>query len=223
VRGNVGYLIARNLVTNEEFKKFVDGEGYAHGEYWTTLALGQRDLDTYKDQTDRPGPRNWVDGSYPAGTEHEPVRGITASEAAAYATWLSSRGSHPGSQGRRATYRLPSSTEWEVAASYDPRTEKPSAYPWGDQFDATALVLGADSPPAAGRGTKKPSPMGLRDACGSLRQWVLDARKPGLKGSDYSCDRKKAEELARVANTSAVTKDTEDLLHCGFRLVRTLD
>jgi hypothetical protein len=219
---NRACYMQRDLVTNEDFLQFVAGAGYDEIDLWDKEALPLRA--GFKDVADgggeHQGPRSWKNGSYGTADQAEkPVRGVTVHEARAYARWLSHK--------LRARYRLPTESEWEIAAGLDMNGPKRRVYPWGDEFQEGMVSFGKAAPGGAGTGTKLPSALGLRDAVGSVRQWVeivriSDERIPALKGSDFACDRETAERLARIryVEKAATSPDVELLLRTGFRLVR---
>jgi formylglycine-generating enzyme required for sulfatase activity len=81
-------------VTNAQYKKFIDGEGYSNPSFWIyPMHSNGKELNwkeamaMFTDRTGRPGPASWEAGSYPDGLEDRPVTGISWYEAAAYATY----------------------------------------------------------------------------------------------------------------------------------------
>ncbi len=86
------FWIDKYELTNREFKRFVDGGGYADRKYWKEPFIdGNRTLSfeeavsRFRDRTGRSGPATWELGSYPEEKEDFPVGGISWYEAAAYA------------------------------------------------------------------------------------------------------------------------------------------
>lgn len=59
-------------------------------------------------------PSNWTGGMYAAGQENYPVNFVSYSDAEAYCAWLTKRDGVN-------TYRLPSESEWELAAGHMPK------------------------------------------------------------------------------------------------------
>lgn len=88
------FLMDKFEVTNKQFKAFVDAGGYTNPAYWTVpIRDGDKVLPLkvavlrFTDRTNRPGPATWEAGSYPDGTENQPVTGVSWYEASAYATF----------------------------------------------------------------------------------------------------------------------------------------
>ena len=94
-------------------------------------------------------PYLWLNGRFPAGTDRHPVVLVSRDDTVAYALW---KGQQDG-----ATYRLPSSLEWEKAA----RGTDGRAYPWGakwrpDASNAAPTGLNHTSPVDAFPGGRSP-------------------------------------------------------------------
>jgi len=86
------YLIDATEVTNQQYKQFVNADGYGNPEYWEHpfmqdgRELSFKDaMELFKDQTGRAGPGTWEFGTYPDGLATHPVGGVSWYEAAAYA------------------------------------------------------------------------------------------------------------------------------------------
>ena len=81
-------------VTNEQFKDFIDNNGYRDQAYWKNeFALNgspiswEEAMRFFVDRTGRSGPADWMAGDYPEGRDKFPVNGISWYEAAAYAEY----------------------------------------------------------------------------------------------------------------------------------------
>lgn len=85
------FLIDRYEVTNEQYKRFVDGGGYQNEQLWLGAppssdrdAWWRQQVTAFRDTTGRPGPATWELGRYPADHAEYPVAGVSWYEAAAY-------------------------------------------------------------------------------------------------------------------------------------------
>ena len=103
--------------------------------------------------------KHWQDGAPPAGWENKPVTWVSLEDARAYAGW--------------AGKRLPREWEWQYAAQgTDGR-----AYPWGEDWDATAvpepsLARVMPDPVDIGTHPAGASPFGVEDLVGTIWQWT---------------------------------------------------
>jgi iron(II)-dependent oxidoreductase len=127
-------FLDRYPVTNRQFQAFVDAGGYEQMAIWEA-EVWPAVLD-FVDTTNRPGPRYWVDGRYPAGKDDHPVVGVCWYEAAAYARWV----------GRR----LPTDAEWVKAACWPvnipPANSFQRKYPWGNTMERQRANLWGSGP-----------------------------------------------------------------------------
>jgi formylglycine-generating enzyme required for sulfatase activity len=147
--------------------------------YPVTNAEFQRFVDAakYHPADDHNFLKDWKNGTYPEGWGNRPVTWVSLEDARAYAAW--------------AGKRLPHEWEWQYAAQgTDGRT-----YPWGNEWDATAVPVpdkgremrGPDEVSAHPRGK---SPFGVEDLVGNVWQWTdeyTDDHTRGgiLRGGSY--------------------------------------
>ena len=87
-----------------------------------------------------------------------PVTGVSYKDAAAYAKW--------------AGKRLPNEEEWEVAASWDPKSKRNLTYPWGGEFDDKKTNIGSTGPTPVGLRKGDLSPCGIHDMAGNVCEWT---------------------------------------------------
>ncbi|MBX3050359.1 MAG: SUMF1/EgtB/PvdO family nonheme iron enzyme [Caldilineaceae bacterium] len=113
------YWVMRTEVTNAQFRKFVDANGYTTERYWTAEGWKWRD----EQKISLPG--YWTDDRF-NGAEY-PVVSVSWYEAVAYANWLAER--------TGLALRLPTEAEWEKAA----RGTDGHIYPWGSDWDGSRL------------------------------------------------------------------------------------
>ena len=143
-------------------------------------------------------PLTWVGGRAPRGQASHPVVGVSQAQAAAYCEW--------------AGKRLPSESEWEIAA----RGPESSAFPWG--------ARAADGPELPVRGTypvgsmsANRSAFGVFDAVGNASEWVGRPAAPVADGEHVlrgGSNRTRANAIERlVVQADEVTATTE----AGFR------
>lgn len=103
--------------------------------------------------------RDWNNGIYPQGWDNKPVTWVSREDAEAYATW--------------AGKRLPHEWEWQYAAQgTDGRS-----YPWGNDWDATAVPIADTSrsmrgPDDVTAHPKGASEFGVADMVGNVWQWT---------------------------------------------------
>jgi len=121
--------------------------------------------------------KDWKNGAYPEGWANKPVTWVSLEDARAFAAW--------------AGKRLPHEWEWQYAAQgTDGRL-----YPWGNQWDASAVPE-----PDQGRELRGPtdvnafpkgvSPFGVMDLVGNVWQWTDEftdkhTRAAILRGGSY--------------------------------------
>ena len=152
------YAIGRYPVTNAEFARCIQDNGYATREYWTEAGWKQKSTEGWKQ------PRFWEDSRL--NDPAQPVVGVSWYEAVAYCNWLASRTGKP--------YRLPTEAEWEKAARGTDRRR----YPWGNQWDArncnnkeNKQKGDAQTTPVGQYSPQGDSPHGVGDLVGQVWEW----------------------------------------------------
>jgi formylglycine-generating enzyme required for sulfatase activity/predicted MPP superfamily phosphohydrolase len=150
------YYIGKYLVTNQEFKEFVDAGGYHDRELWSEEGWKWRESEKISE------PRYWNDRKWDG--PNFPIVGVCWYEAEAYAKWLSAE--------KGEKYRLPTEAEWEKAA----RGTDGRKYPWGNQWENEYCncegILGRTSP--VGIFLSGESPYGCLDMAGNVWEWCAD-------------------------------------------------
>jgi iron(II)-dependent oxidoreductase len=153
-------------VTNGEYARFLDDDGYARPELWSTEGWEHIRGEGWT------APMTWehVDGAWHrtsfgahepiAEVADQPVMHVCFHEALAYATW--------------AGKRLPTEVEWEYAARYDPATGETRRFPWGDE-DPTPERANLDQrhlqPAPVGAYPAGASPLGVHQLVGDVWEW----------------------------------------------------
>lgn len=154
-----GFFIDRYEVTNRQFKKFIDQEGYRNPEFWHNEFLMENEIlsfgeamEYFRDATGRPGPATWVAGDYPDGQDNYPVNGISWYEAAAYADYVGKS--------------LPTMDHWRSAAGLNI---------WAYRIYFGSLLVPGSNMNGAGTETVGRNPVvncfGTYDIIGNVREW----------------------------------------------------
>ena len=133
------FAIARYPVTNVQYRRFVEADGYDRREWWSDEGWAWR-TGTYDSKAQEDYEKRWL-AERPPEERNEPfywhdarlnnplapVVGVSWFEAQAYANWLAQEVGRP--------VRLPTEEEWERAARHTDGRE----YPWGDRFERQRL------------------------------------------------------------------------------------
>jgi formylglycine-generating enzyme required for sulfatase activity len=138
-------------VTNVQFRKFIEANGYTSELYWS-----QAGWQWVEDREQRQ-PSYWDDEA--VNQPEQPVVGVTWYEADAYCRW--------------AGKALPTDAQWEKAC----RGPDGHLYPWGDQpleTDGDKMTSKADEIQNAvvGSTPQAQTPDGIHDLAGSVLEWT---------------------------------------------------
>jgi formylglycine-generating enzyme required for sulfatase activity len=152
------FQMGRYPVTVEEYRKFVEDDGYSNQEWWKGGSLvGTNEPGAWGEQVLHP---------------NRPVVDVSWFEAAAYCAWLTTRSGHE--------VRLPTEAEWKRAA----RGTTGRKYPWGNEEPDTERAnygegnVGHATP--VGLYPHGATPEGIDDLAGNVWEWVAD-----WYGEDY--------------------------------------
>ncbi len=158
------YLIDKYPVTNAEYKKFIESDGYNQKVFWSDAGWQyiSQSNDLENDDLD-----NILNGENDC-----PVVNISWYEAEAFAKW--------------AEKRLPTEAEWEKAA----RGTDGRIYPWGNMFEKTNLNCAEaknEKPTPVTKYPQSQSLYGCFDMAGNVWEWTAD----WYDSQYYSCAPKK--------------------------------
>ena len=158
------FEIARAPVTNAEYAAFVEDAGYRRRELWSDEGWSWRQTSALEH------PIYWRQGSDPRAlwerrhfdtwievSPDEPVCHVSWHEAQAFCAW--------------AGRRLPSETEWEVAATGGQRRR----YPWGDgasPLERANVDASVGNVVDVGAHPEGDSPFGCRQMIGNVWEWT---------------------------------------------------
>ena len=158
----------------------------------------------YLNATGAKAPANWENGTYPAGQGDYPVNDVSYADAAAYCAWLTAKDGVN-------TYRLPSESEWELAAGHMP---KDADFNCGVNDGRTPVEQYAD----VTRGAH-----GAVDFWGNVWEWTSTVRSDangittlGVKGGAWNTPRTDCRTEYRKEGRDAA-QGYEDV---GFRVIQ---
>jgi formylglycine-generating enzyme len=172
------FAMSTDLVTVEEYRRFIDATGRA-----------TQGCDTYDGSWKYRPENNWQNPGFAQSGLH-PVTCVSWNDAVAYAQWFSAKTGHQ--------YRLPSASEWEYAA----RAGSEAVYPWASNgANACAYANVADASAArqypgwvafacddgyantSPVGSFKANSLGLNDMLGNVFQWTQDCWHADYSGA----------------------------------------
>ncbi len=152
------YWIDRYEVTNKQFKRFVEADGYQKQDYWKHEFLKDgravswaEAMREFRDATGRPGPSTWEAGDYLNGQDDYPVRGVSWYEAAAFAQFVGKS--------------LPTVYHWNRAAITGDAWISSYIFPFSNFAGRGPAAIGTH------RGMSR---SGTYDMAGNVKEWCLN-------------------------------------------------
>jgi formylglycine-generating enzyme required for sulfatase activity len=178
------YLIDKYPVTNAEYKKFIESDGYNQKVFWSDAGWQYISQSNPPENDDRDNILN--------GENDCPVVNISWYEAEAFAKW--------------AEKRLPTEAEWEKAA----RGTDGRIYPWGNMFEKTNLNCAEaknERPTPVKKYPQGQSLYGCLDMAGNVWEWTAD----WYDSQYYSCAPKKDPQGPKDAEVNPYYGQPEDV------------
>ncbi len=150
-------------------------------------------------------PSNWTNGTYPANQANFPVNFVSYEDAVAYCEWLTAKDGVN-------TYRLPTESEWELAAGHMPK-----------DADFNCGVNDGRTPVEQYAGVTRGA-HGAIDFWGNVWEWTSTIRDEGdntlgVKGGAWNSDRTDCRTEHRKEGRNAAN-GYEDV---GFRVIQVLN
>jgi gamma-glutamyl hercynylcysteine S-oxide synthase len=176
-----GFYLDKTPVTNRAYLEFIEGGGYQREELWSPAGwdwIEEEHLSAPKHWYQREPHSWWTErfGFDEPLSPDAPVVHVSFYEADAYARW--------------AGKRLPTETEWEKAASWDPKTGTKRLFPWGNgpptQEKANLDQL-AFRPAEVGAYPAGKSAYGVLGMIGDVWEWTASdfTAYPGFESFPY--------------------------------------
>ena len=156
--------------------------------------------------TEAQAPSNWVNGSYPVGEDDLPVNFVSYNDAVSYCEWLTNKDGVN-------TYRLPTESEWELAAGHMP---KDADFNCSINYERTSVYEYENNTRGA---------HGAIDFWGNVWEWTSTKRTDagagiyGVKGGSYESKRTDCRTEYRKEGRD-INSGYEDV---GFRVVQVLN
>lgn len=209
------FTIAKYPVTNAQFTRFIEADGYQNRDYWTKAGWQARQKEGWTQ------PRFWLDSHW--NQPDYPVVGVSWYEAVAFCNWLNSLPMYGEGTKGRGLITLPTEQQWQRAAQGDDNR----VYPWGNDFDQSHSNTEENGFRQTTLVTQYPdgaSPYGVMDMSGNVWEWCLTAWDDGsdnLNGDARRCLRGGSWNLnhryARVTSRFNLGPNSADFDR-GFRL-----
>jgi formylglycine-generating enzyme required for sulfatase activity len=198
------FSIGKYPVTNGQFAKFVDGDGYTNRAWWTDAGweaklkgwkwVGNEYVET---KTPWAAPRYWTDPKW--NKADHPVVGVSWYEAVAFCKWLA------GQTGE--DIRLPTEQEWQRAVQGATRR----AYPYGDKFDKAKCNFSTQgTTPVTQYEGKGDSLFGVMDMSGNVWEWCATDYETGAQDINLNTN-------SRVLRGGSWRDYYTDFLRADFR------
>lgn len=201
------FCLSRNLVTNQEYREFIQATNYpspgiSPAEYQKQGFL----VHPYAKVQEF----LWHNGTYPANTGEHPVVLVSYQDALAYANWQEKQ--------TGSNYRLPTALEWEKAA----RGKEGKYFPWGNDWrqDGTnAAVSGLNYTSAIAQFPLSKSEYGVEDMAGNVFEYTSTLKWGGSRAVMKGCSWDDLPGFCRAAYQHTRPVDSKHILF-GFRLVK---
>lgn len=203
------FCLARNLVTNADYQRFVQATGHR---------VPSISADDYQQQGflvhpySEVEPYLWRGQQFPPGEDQHPAVLVSYEDALAYAAWRSSQTGH--------AYRLPTADEWEKAA----RGSDGRYFPWGNEWQDSATNwggVGLMHTSAIATFAPSRSPYGVEDMAGNVFEYTSSLEPRGVQTVAVmkGCSWDDLPGFCRAAYRHTRPIQSRHILF-GFRLVR---
>lgn len=205
------FYLDKTPVVAAQWVSFIEGGGYRRPELWTKEGWD------WRCQNDISLPEYWHKSGHGYGyygprdirslLPREPVSSLSWYEADAYARWIGKR--------------LPTESEWEYAASFDPTTGQSRRYPWGNEISEADqnADCGLKKPMPSPIGTGPVNALGLYDMAGKVWEWTSTPflPYPGFNAFPYDGYSKDHMDGTHYCCRGGSWATNPRILRCSFR------
>lgn len=201
------FQMSRYLVTNAQFEPFINDGGY------TSRWQGCWTRTGWEIKGDREGPQDYTEIFR---LPNHPRIGIDWYEAHAFSRWLTERLTKIGKIKDGWVVRLPTESEWELAA----RGSEGSDFPWGNDFSYSKCNVNLiRSTTAVGIYPDGASPHGVHDMVGNAWKWCQTRwhEDPRVQDNDPEGDAPRCYRGGSWAYDFNTSKWRPEELRCGER------
>ncbi len=191
-------------IDNASSYEFIPVMGAGETIYVSRTPITNKQYKQFIDETGYSAPSNWTNNEYPQGEDDLPVNYVSYEDALAYCEWLTNK---DGTN----TYRLPTESEWELAAGHMPKDADFNA---GNINDGRTSVYEYDG---LTRGAH-----GAIDFWGNVWEWTSTIKQDDtlvVKGGSYSTPKTDCRTEYR-GEVRAKNDFYEDV---GFRVIQVLE
>ncbi len=169
--------------------------------YIKTTPVTNKEYAEFIQDTGYPAPSNWENGTYPEGEDDYPVNFVSYEDALAYCNYLNE-------QDDQNTYRLPTESEWELAAGHMP---KDADFNCGVNNGRTSVFEYSDTTRGA---------HGAIDFWGNVWEWTSSSKDSDnlleVKGGAYNTTRNEC----RTEYRNESRNENESYEDVGFRVIQ---
>ncbi len=188
-------------VSNALDYDYVPVMGAGETIYIKTTPVTNKEYAEFIQDTGYPAPSNWENGTYPEGGDDYPVNFVSYEDALAYCNYLNE-------QDDQNTYRLPTESEWELAAGHMP---KDADFNCGINNGRTSVFEYSDTTRGA---------HGAIDFWGNVWEWTSSSKDSDnlleVKGGAYNTTRNEC----RTEYRNESRNENESYEDVGFRVIQ---
>ncbi len=188
-------------VSNALDYDYVPVMGAGETIYIKTTPVTNKEYAEFIQDAGYPAPSNWENGTYPEGEDNYPVNFVSYEDALAYCNYLNE-------QDNQNTYRLPTESEWELAAGHMP---KDADFNCGINNGRTSVFEYSDTTRGA---------HGAIDFWGNVWEWTSSSKDSDnlleVKGGAYNTTRNEC----RTEYRNESRNENESYEDVGFRVIQ---